>query len=243
MSTKKEYQSLLTLKNLLLFIMAVIILYLFTCKKKIDEKPPIVKPLTEIVQEKVDLDAITKHISDSFTNEIKEKDKKIQRYSSEYDDLLAEYLNYQNDISQTLTTSIPDTCKPIVSALTKQFNQLKKTSTDKDNSARNLITSLREQGRTKDKFLAAKDTAIKGYITLLDTCTKGYATLEKTVKKLQPTNKLAIGVVGNFYPVLGYGIGLDFVHKKGIIISLSGMMMNDKSYGQVGLKKVISFRK
>lgn len=241
MSVKKEYQSLLTLKNLLLFIMAVIILYLFTCKKKIDEKPPIVKPSTEIVQEKIDLDAITKHISDSFTNEIQQKDKVIQRYSSDYDDLMAEYLNYQNDISQTLTnTPIPDTCREIVATLNRQFTTLKKSSTDKDNTARNLITSLRQQNLTKDRFISAKDTAIKKYISLLDTCTKGYAVMENYIKKSKPKSEIYAGVsmLGNPNKILnGYGISLGLRNKKGTQFEISAININNTINYGLSIKK------
>jgi len=237
----KQRQSLLTFKNLLLFVMAVVLIYLLQCNdKKVIEKP-VVKPSTEIVQETIDLTAITKHISDSFTLEISEKDRKIQKQNSEYDDLLTEYLNYQNDIQGTLTnTPIPDTCKPIVSALTKQFNTLKKSSADKDISARNLIASLKEQNKTKDKFLSAKDTAIKKYVSLLDTCTKSYAAIEKYVKKVTPKREINVGakVLSEYSLPLNtiYGLELGYRNKKGFEINVGYYSNNQVS---VGLSKTL----
>jgi hypothetical protein len=231
-----------TLKNLFIVALILALIYLLTCNKK-TEVAPVIKPSTEVVTAMINVDSIKSAVADSFTTVIVDRDVLIRKQNSEYDDLLAEYLNFQNDLTSALQKPVPDTCKPIVAALSKQFNQLKNTSTQKDKSANTLINSLKEQNKNKDKFLAAEKKSYKDLHNVLDTCVKGYKQLEQAVKKLQPHNKLAVGVVANVYPVFGYGIGADFIHKKGTIVSVSAMMMNNQTYGQVGIKKVISFRK
>jgi len=232
-----------TLKNLFIVALILALIYLLTCHKK-TEVAPVIKPSTEVVQAMINVDSLKSAVADSFTTVIVDKDVLIRKQNSEYDDLMAEYLNYQNDIQNSLADKkIPDTCRPIVAALSKQFTQLKNTSMQKDKAAKTLISSLNEQNRNKDNFLSAKDKSYKDLHNVLDTCVKGYKQLEQALKKAQPHNKLAIGIVSNVYPVFGYGIGADFIHKKGIVISASAMMMNNQTYGQVGIKKVISFRK
>jgi len=226
--------------NVFLIIVLAVLLYIMLAKKCNGDVVPVVKPSTEIIQEQVDLTAITKRIADSFNLEIQQKDREIEQRKSEYDNLLTEYLNEQNDISATLAKPVPDTCKPIVTVLTRQFDALKKTSANKDNTAQRLITSLRQQGKTKDKFLSAKDTAIKKYITLLDTCTKGYQQLEKSVKKLQPRSEVYVGVSMLGYPnkiLNGYGVSLGLRNKQGTQFEINAININNTINYGLSIKK------
>jgi hypothetical protein len=117
--------------NLLLYaIIIVLVIFLWrSCHKEVTTIP-VIKPSKEIVKEQADLTSVTKHISDSFKLEIRGRDNIIRQKNLKYDDLLTEYLNQQNDISEALNKPVPDTCKPIVAALNNQFNKLKKTSAE-----------------------------------------------------------------------------------------------------------------
>lgn len=238
----KQNESLITFKNLLLFCMAVVLLYLLTCKKK-TEVAPMITPSTEQIKVVNLAEEQRKHMEDSFNLVLR------KHYKQDYQDsnYLIQLLNQNSElvsINTRLQNEVyPDTCKEIVSKYQKAYDlyaaQTKKTLDQCRASTSNLSSTI----QTQKKYLSAKDSAYAKIKTAWDTCISGYQKLEKAVKKLQPHNKLAVGVVGNVYPIFGYGVGLDFIHKKGIVISASAMMMNNQTYGQVGIKKVISFRK
>lgn len=238
---QKQPQSLLTFKNLLLFVMAVVLIYLLQCNGKDTPVTPVVKPSTEIVQAIVNVDSIKDAVSDSFTTVIKEQDRLLKFKDSKYDDLLAEYLNQANDFQDSLANKkIPDTCKPYQLKWLAQYNELAKTSTQKDNASKSLIASLREQGVTKDKYLAAEKKSFKDLRAIADTCVKGYQTLEKAVKKLQPKREINVGakVLSEYTLPLNtiYGLELGYRNKKGFEINVGYYSNNQIS---IGIKKTL----
>jgi len=212
-------------KVLLYGIVIVLVLFLFKECRKPTPKPSVIsgKEVRDTIRL---IDNERLHLTDSFNNVISKQDRDIIRYKTNYDDLMTDYLNLQNDITNTFTTAVyPDTCKEIVNLLNGQFTKLKTTSAQKDRAAANTINSLTTQNRTKDKFLASKDSSYNKLLKIADTCSKALSEMEKYAKKIKPKREVSIGLSaignysGNLNPAAGLTIG--YRNKKGFDISVS----------------------
>lgn len=193
-------------------VIIVLAFLLFKSCGKITQQPVVIKG-KEIRDTIRLIDRERQYIADSFNAIIYKQDAEIRNYKSKYDDLVADYLNIQNETQNVITKTVyPDTCKPIVDLLTGKFNQLSIASSKKDKAASNTINSLTVQNKTKDKFLVAKDSSYKRLLRTCDTCSKALSELEQYAKKIKPKREINIGAeisspYINLKPAVGLGIG------------------------------------
>jgi len=226
-------------KVILYATIIILAIFLFkTCRKPI--AAPVVIKEKEMIRDIAAVDAAKKQLSDSFTVVFRQQEQVIAYKESMYDDLMATYLNEVNDLQNTFLLPVPDTCKKIVGQLNYQFNQLKQTSDRKDNSARQVINSLKDQNKTKDNFLLAKDRDYQKLHSVLDTCVKTVKALEDYSKKLQPKTSLFVSVTGlgnqnNF----GYGVGLGIMNKRGTAYEVGAFQYAGAINYSLSIKKTI----
>lgn len=210
----------------LIYLLAIIVLIIFLWKSCNNPQPVPTVITGEQVMDTINLiDEEREQLNDSFALVKQKQDREIAKGRSEYDDLLAEYLNYQNDITSALQKPVPDTCKPIVAALSKQFNQLKNTSANKDKAASNTINSLTAKTKTQDAQLKEADKSYLRMKSIADTCSKSLSALERYISKTKSKSEINIGLsgmgnyAGNLNPAVGLTLG--FRSKKGLDISAS----------------------
>jgi hypothetical protein len=191
-----------------------------------------VKTIKEQVFKVDTIDRDNSHLIDSFNRVIDKKDSKIAKGNSDYDDLKAEYLNYQNDIEDSLKHRyIPDSCKLLVADLKSQFNKLKGASDKKDNLSKEIINDLREQTNTQKSFLVSKDTLYKRLHNSFDTCIAQQKTLERVNKSLQPRRSISAGIITEIGYASPYrfdaGVSFYLNTKKGSSIGV-GILTNQR---------------
>ena len=218
--------------------MVLVILYMGMCRSKPVPEKPIVKPVTEQQAEVTHDEDSINAIIDTLVSELQNKDEQL---SDAKDELYAG----QNKTKQLLSENAALRAKLTAGELTDNINdnadklnaQIKKN----DSLCNQNISLLQKKVFTKDKIISQKDNLYKKLKSNFDTCLKNQSALEKYSKQIKPTNKVALGLVSNIIPTFGIGIGADFIHKRGFVLSGSVMTMQKDYFVQVGFKKIISF--
>ena len=221
-------------------VIIVLAFLLFKSCGKVEPKPVVItgKEVRDTVRL---IERERQFIADSFNAIIYKQDAEIRNYKSKYDDLVADYLNIQNETQNVITkTPFPDTCKPIVDLLTGKFNQLSIASQKKDKAASNTINSLTAQNKTKDKFLAAKDSSYKKLKSIADTCSSALSQMEAYAKKIKPKTTIYISAIalGNQNKYLnGYGMGIGLTNKKGTSFEVGAINIGTTINYSLSIKK------
>lgn len=216
--------------NVFLLVCLGVLLYLIFTDKKPVEAPQI-KPISEqkiIVKE----DTIKlKKITDSLNSE----NQKLQLKNSITESELKRLQKKSKEIELRIIT---DTIYKY-----SNISDYIDNSNKKDEVCNDAITNLQKQLSNRNVLISQKDLAYKKQLSNLDTCFTQQKKLESYIKNIKPRNQVYIGVSGNFYPVLGYGVDLGIKLKNGLIIEGRALQMQGKTYGQISFKRVISFRK
>jgi len=227
-------------KTIIIALLVLVILYMGMCRSKPVPEKPIVKPVTEQQAEVTHDEDSINAIIDTLVSELQNKDEQL---SDAKDELYAG----QNKTKQLLSENAALRAKLTAGELTDNINdnadklnaQIKKN----DSLCNQNISLLQKKVFTKDKIISQKDNLYKKLKSNFDTCLKNQSALEKYSKQIKPTNKVALGLVSNIIPTFGIGIGADFIHKRGFVLSGSVMTMQKDYFVQVGFKKIISFKK
>lgn len=201
---------------LLLLAIAVIILWKWACNKPITT--PVTTPTETQVQVQVADEVLRQFYADSFFNIIRQKNNLVIKLRIAHDDLMAEYLNYQNDISNTLGRPVPDTCKPIVALLNSQFAKLVATNSKKDSAAKTVITALHILNFEKDNFLNEKERAYSKLKNNFDVCIANAKVNEAYIKKINPKRGIYAGItaISNAATIYsGIGVNIDYMNRNG----------------------------
>lgn len=225
-------------KTIIIALLVLVILYMGMCRSKPVPEKPIVKPVTEQQAEVTHDEDSINAIIDTLVSELQNKDEQL---SDAKDELYAG----QNKTKQLLSENAALRAKLTAGELTDNINdnadklnaQIKKN----DSLCNQNISLLQKKVFTKDKIISQKDNLYKKLKSNFDTCLKNQSALEKYSKQIKPTNKVALGLVSNIIPTFGIGIGADFIHKRGFVLSGSVMTMQKDYFVQVGFKKIISF--
>lgn len=210
-------------KALLIGVVIVLLIFLFKQCRKAQPVPKVIKS-TQVVKDIAAIDAAKKQVEDSLAPIIAAKEKAARDWESKHDDLMAMYLNEENDISEILAKKVPDTCKKVVAELTGKFNQLKSTSAQKDNAARNTINSLNSGISDYKRSIAAKEKAYADMKITADTCAKALLAMEKYSKQMKPRREINAGLeVSSPYINLkpAIGIGLGYRDRKGMQVNVA----------------------
>ena len=226
------------IKTIIIALLVLVILYMGMCRSKPVPEKPIVKPVTEQQAEVTHDEDSINAIIDTLVSELQNKDEQL---SDAKDELYAG----QNKTKQLLSENAALRAKLTAGELTDNINdnadklnaQIKKN----DSLCNQNISLLQKKVFTKDKIISQKDNLYKKLKSNFDTCLKNQSALEKYSKQIKPTNKVALGLVSNIIPTFGIGIGADFIHKRGFVLSGSVMTMQKDYFVQVGFKKIISF--
>jgi len=225
-------------KTIIIALLVLVILYMGMCRSKPVPEKPIVKPVTEQQAEVTHDEDSINAIIDTLVSELQNKDEQL---SDAKDELYAG----QNKTKQLLSENAALRAKLTAGELTDNINdnadklnaQIKKN----DSLCNQNISLLQKKVFTKDKIISQKDNLYKKLKSNFETCLKNQSALEKYSKQIKPTNKVALGLVSNIIPTFGIGIGADFIHKRGFVLSGSVMTMQKDYFVQVGFKKIISF--
>ena len=225
-------------KTIIIALLVLVLLYMGMCRSKPVPEKPIVKPVTEQQAEVTHDEDSINAIIDTLVSELQNKDEQL---SDAKDELYAG----QNKTKQLLSENAALRAKLTAGELTDNINdnadklnaQIKKN----DSLCNQNISLLQKKVFTKDKIISQKDNLYKKLKSNFDTCLKNQSALEKYSKQIKPTNKVALGLVSNIIPTFGIGIGADFIHKRGFVLSGSVMTMQKDYFVQVGFKKIISF--
>ena len=227
-------------------VIACWVLFSRECKCK---PPPMEPKPTQTIKEQekaaVDIEAIRKRDADSFNLVLKSKDDLVNKYFNNWQQTDIKLTQAERAVDDLLNDeTIPDTCDKYVANIQNGFNIVKDAYAKKDAQALNTIIALKSVTQTQKQFLVNKDSAYAKMKNAFDTCIASVKYYKEQSDKKTPHNKLAIGPQAIVYPTFWYGVTAAFIHKKGIVISLSGgLTLNNTFYEQVGILKVISFRK
>jgi len=228
------------LKTIIIALLVLVILYMGMCRSKPVPEKPIVKPVTEQQAEVTHDEDSINAIIDTLVIELQNKDAQL----ADANDAL---YSGQKKTKQLLSENAALRAKLTAGELTDNINdnadklnaQIKKN----DSLCNQNISLLQKKVFTKDKIISQKDNLYKKLKSNFDTCLKNQSALEKYAKQVKPTNKVALGLVSNIIPTFGIGIGADFIHKRGFVLSGSVMTMQKDYFIQVGFKKIISFKR
>lgn len=184
-----------------------------------------------------------KRIRDSFAIVLNKYYKRDIDNGNEFARLVNENSQLYMDNQRLLKPNVIDTCKELDAYWNKKYTNYATQSQKTISAGVKTVSGLSQTVASQKKAIESQFSLYQKLKGSMDTCLKYSSINEQTIKKLTPHNKVAFGLVSNIYPVFGYGVGADFISKRGWVISVSGMMMQDKTYGQIGLKRVITFRK
>ncbi len=217
--------------NIFLIVAIIIlcyILFLTKCHKNTTDSQG-VKTVTEqkivVVKDTLELKRITDSLI--FIN------NKQQLVSSSQIKELKQLQSKAKEIEYKLVTDTIYT-----SALTDYIDN----SNQRDTTCNLIINNLKGQLSNRNALIKQNAISYKKQLANLDTCFAQQNKLEKIVNETKLRNQVYVGVSANVYPVLGYGIDLGIKLKNGLIIEGRAMQLNSSTYGQIALKKVISFR-
>lgn len=232
-----------TVKNVLILLLILVILYLAMCNKQDIPKPPNIKTTKEQANT-VRIDSIASaHYKDSVNKIISYWQREAGHWEGNWNREVKDNAALQDTLGSWLSSSVPDTCEAYKQRALLEYNKLVVSNKAKDTACSKTIGALKNVITQTDVIVSKQKEDYTKLKVNFDTALSQQTRLQDYADKLTPHNKIAIGLVGNLYPVIGYGIGADFIHKKGIVISLSAMTMNGQLYGQLGIKKVISLRR
>jgi len=229
------------IKAIIIALLVLVILYLAMCR---GSKPvpvaPVVKPVAEQQAEVSRNEDSINAIIAPFEDELQAKDKIIAKVSNELLNGQDKILKLQQDNDSLLSLL---KAGDLASSLNESAEKIRAQIKKNDSLCNKNISALNRQVTLKSNIITQKDRLYSKLKSSLDTCLKNQTALEKYSKQIKPTNKVALGVVSNVYPIFGVGVGADFIHKNGYVFSGSVMTMQKDYFVQVGLKKVISFKK
>lgn len=226
-------------KTIIIALLVLVILYMGMCRSKPVPEKPIVKPVTEQQAEVTHDEDSINAIIDTLVIELQNKDDQLAQANDEIysgnkrtNQLLSENAALRAKLTAgELTDNINDNADKLTA-------QIKKN----DSLCNSSISLLDKKITTKDKIIFQKDNLYKKLKANFDTCLKNQSLLEKYAKGIKPTNKVALGVVSNVYPIFGVGVSASFITKKMFIYDFSVIQMNNKQFYQVGIKKVIKLK-
>ncbi len=228
------------LNHIIIALLVLIILYLGMCRSKpVPELPP-VKPVTEQQAEVIHDEDSINAIIDTLVSELQSKDEQL---SDAKDELYAGQNKTKQLLSENAALRAKLTAGELTDNINDNSNKLNAQIKKNDSLCNQNISLLQKKVFTKDKIISQKDNLYKKLKSNFDTCLKNQSALEKYSKQVKPTNKVALGLVSNIIPKFGIGIGADFLHKRGYVISGSVMTMQKDYFVTVGFKKIISFKK
>lgn len=225
-----------------LFLYVVIFILVWFFVKLCGETPEPIVITGKQVHDTIQLiEAKRKHISDSFIIVLSEKERQIEIAKSNYDELMADYRNMQNDLTSSFNNEkYPDTCSKIVNLLSVKYNNLKAANDKKDAAANNVIKGLNNQVATQKNFLKQKDLDYAKMKSIADTCSKSLTAMGKYADKIKPKREVNGGVsgmanyAGNLNPAIGITLG--YRTKKGFDISAA---VYSNNVATITIKKTI----
>lgn len=228
-------KKIFTFKNITWVVMFLLLIYFIACNKKrvtVSNLTTADSIVARIIHDTVE----SKKIQDSLNKVIASKNKEISYWVNSYSVADNEVRSLEQEIKTRLNQTLPDTCKEYQQWVIKEFNRLNVVQARKDTAHKQIVAGKDFIISQKELLLVNSKLDYKKLRANTDTCLDNQRKLTAMIK---PRNKISIGFVSNVYPEIGYGIGADFIHKSGWVISGSAMIMNGRTYGQIGIKKVI----
>ncbi len=232
----------LTIKNLLIAVLAIVILYLLTCNKKVAVVTPIVKPISE-QREAVRIDSIaSQKFKDSVVNIINFWKHDAKKWQGNWNKEAEENAELQKGIGDLLLAQVPDTCKEYQAKVLAEYNRLVALNKKKDNSCNNLVRAKENIISQQNKLIQNGKEDYRKLRVNLDTCFAQQKKLEDYNKKILPRSSIYIGatVIGQPAKIYeGIGINLGFENKRGAKYEIGVLQMGAIYHYTVGYKKTL----
>jgi hypothetical protein len=205
----------ITFKNVFIAGLILVIIFLYTCKKKVEVIETIPIP---VQQELVRIDSVmSQKDKDSVSLKIADLEKSAQQWYNQWKEEAKQTAEVQQTLSDLLTVEVPDTCKKIVDALGLQITKLNTSTKAQNLSCEKTIDSKNRIIKGKDDLIAIGKTDYKKLKLRLDTCWQQQVLAEKN--KFKPKRELSVGIMAlsnyNSFDNSAVGIILDYRNKKG----------------------------
>jgi len=232
----------LTIKNLLIAVLAIVILYLLTCNKKVADVTPIVKPISE-QREAVRIDSIaSQKFKDSVADIIKFWRGDAKKWQGNWNKEAEENAELQKGIGELLLAQVPDTCKEYQAKVLAEYNKLVSLSQKKDNSCNNIISAKENIIVQQNRLIQNGKEDYRKLRINLDTCWAQQKKLEDYNKKILPRSYIYIGatVIGRPAKVYeGIGINLGYENRRGTKYEIGVLQIGAIYHYTVGYKKTL----
>ena len=226
----------ITFKNVFIAGLILVIIFLYTCKKKVEVIETIPVP---VQQELVRVDSVmSQKDKDSVNLRITDLEKSAQQWFNQWKEEAKQTAEVQLTLSNLLSEEVPDTCKKIVDALGLQITKLNTSTKAQNLSCEKTVDAKNRIIKGKDDLIAIGKTDYRKLKLRLDTCWQQQVLAEKN--KFKPKRELSIGVMAlsnyNSFDNAAVGIILDYRNKKGT--QFGAGIYNTKQI-QISIKKPI----
>lgn len=209
---------------LLIGILILVIFYLYKCTQT---PVPQITTTTKVLKDTVRLiEQDRKHLTDSFQNVLKWKEKENYQNESDFIKLLNENAEL-SVINERLQNSepIPDTCKGIVKKYQDAYGNYEAQTNKTIEQAKKSLISLSGTVQTQKKYIDAQTDLYNRLKKVSDTCLANSAAMERYIKKSKPKRSINLNVqtispyIGKIKPEFGAGIGYE--NRKGLEVSFT----------------------
>jgi hypothetical protein len=191
-------------------ILAVIIVYLLTCKHQ-DYTPPKVTTVPEL-KERIRVDSIiSQKQKDSINDIIKAKEKTALYWQNAFNVAANETRSLEDNMNELLVAKVPDTCLKYQAFITSEYNRLALAQAQKDKANKNIIIAKDNIIANKDKLISKGKHDYENLRVVTDTCFKNQTILEKALKKAN-RHEIFVGVsalssYNKVQPTIGINLG------------------------------------
>lgn len=205
----------ITLKNIFITALILVIIFLYTCKKKVEVIETIPVP---VQKELVRIDSVmSQKDKDSVSLRIADLEKSAQQWFNQWKEESKQTAAAHEALSELLTVEVPDTCKNIVDALGFQIGKLNYTTKQQNLSCEKTIDAKNRIIKGKDDLISIGKNDYRKLKLRLDTCWQQQSLSEKN--KFKPKRELSVGIIAlsnyNNFDNSAIGIILDYRNKKG----------------------------
>ena len=215
-----------------------------TCSHTVEQKPP-EKPANVPTAGKIESDSVgLSKLVDSISKVADFYRSEADKSKLDFSKLKKDYSDLSDDYGKVLSMLPQD--NPLAAELKSKYEGLQVASNKKDKACQDAIISLDGQVSAQKSLINTQDSAIAALRSSLRSCVGYSDELKKYADGLKARGKGYVGfsMIGtNKNWIAGAGVNAGFISKKGNIFEAGAFTLNQTIYGQISLKKIITFKK
>jgi len=231
-----------TRKDVFYILAIIIVVCLFTCKRKKQVAADPVIPVA-VQKEAVRVDSIaSKKYNDSVTALIEEVAKEADVWLKEWKASETRYNDLEKGIAEFTQQPVPDSCKELQKEYSAQLLKMAKANSQKDISCENTIRLKSTTIEQQAVLIRSKNSEIGKLRASVDTAFAQQTKQAKIIKRQAPKTSIYVGaeVLGHENKfVNGYGVNLGLRNKKGTMWEVGALQIGSTINYTIGFKKTL----